>query len=182
MRDLDDPIQRGVEDLLAPRRDFVIGQQEGRWRAPLAESPLFGAAEVAEFRYEQRFTADDLCDRVASTSFVAAMRPVDREELLVQIRALTHGVDEPFPFPYVTEVHLIPRTSDACARRAGYLDRGIARAERLFYNESGKGERTLAASVRSVRETSGRTARHRRRQLGSLKGSVAVPCAWVSTT
>ena len=68
---------------------------------------------MAEFRYEQRFTADDLCDRVASTSFVAAMRPVDREELLVQIRALTHGVDEPFPFPYVTEVHLIPRSSDA---------------------------------------------------------------------
>ena len=113
MRDLDDPIQRGVEDLLAPRRNFVIGQQEGRWRAPLAESQLFGEPEVAEFRYEQRFTADDLCDRVASTSFVAAMRPVDREELLVQIRALTHGVDEPFPFPYVTEVHLIPRTSDA---------------------------------------------------------------------
>jgi SAM-dependent methyltransferase len=112
MRDLDDPIQRGVEELLAPRRDYVIGQQEGRWRAPLAESPLFGDSEVAEFRYEQRFTADDLCDRVASTSFVAAMAPVEREALLVEIRALTYGVPEPFPFPYVTEVHLIPRMSD----------------------------------------------------------------------
>jgi SAM-dependent methyltransferase len=111
MRDLSDAIQRGVEDLLGPRRGFVIGQQEGRWRAPLAQSPLFGAAEIAEFRYEQRFTTDDLCDRVASTSFVAAMAPVEREELLVEIRALTHGVDEPFAFPYVTEVHVIPRTS-----------------------------------------------------------------------
>jgi SAM-dependent methyltransferase len=119
MRDLDDPIQRGVEDLLGPRRGFVIGQQEGRWRAPLAESPLFGEAETAEFRYEQRFTADDLCERVASTSFVAAMPPVEREALLVEIRALTHGVEEPFPFPYVTEVHVIPRTSDGAVGRRG---------------------------------------------------------------
>jgi SAM-dependent methyltransferase len=112
MRDLDAPIQRGVEELLAPRRDFVIGQQDGRWRAPLAESTLFGDSAVAEFRYEQQFTTDELCDRVASTSFVAAMPPVEREALLVEIRALTHGIREPFPFPYVTEVHVIPRVSD----------------------------------------------------------------------
>lgn len=112
MRDLADPIQRGVEDLLAPLRGWASAQQEGRWRTPLAESPLFGEPEVREFRYEQRFTTDDLCARVSSTSFVAATAPVEREELMVRIRALTHGIDEPFPFPYVTEVHLIPRSSD----------------------------------------------------------------------
>lgn len=112
MRDLEDPLQRGVEDLLAPLRETVIAQQEGRWRGPLAASPLFGGGEVATFRIVQEFTTQDLCDRVTSTSFVAAMAAVDREELLVRIRALVHGVEEPFPFPYVTEVHLIPRTSD----------------------------------------------------------------------
>jgi SAM-dependent methyltransferase len=119
MRDLDAPIQRAVETLLAPRRDFVIGQQDGRWRAPLAESPLFGRSAVAEFPYEQRFTTDELCDRVASTSFVAAMTPVERDALLVEVRALTYGVPEPFPFPYVTEVHVIPRTSDRDDFRRG---------------------------------------------------------------
>ena len=119
MRDLDDPIQRGVEDLLAPHRHYVIGQQEGTWRAPLAASPLFGAAEVGGFRYEQQFTTDDLCDRVVSTSFVAAMSRVEREELLVRVRALTQGVPEPFPFPYVTEVHLIPRSSDRAKNGRG---------------------------------------------------------------
>ena len=109
MRDLDDPIQRGVEDLLAPLRHYVIAQQEGTWREPLAASLLFGEAELATFGYGQQFTTDDLCDRVSSTSFVAAMSPVDREELLVRVRALTYGVEEPFPFPYLTEVHLIPR-------------------------------------------------------------------------
>lgn len=119
MRDLDDPIQHGVEELLAPHRHYVIGQQEGTWRAPLAASPLFGDAEVGVFRYEQQFTTDDLCDRVTSTSFVAAMSPVQREELLVRVRALTQGVSEPFPFRYLTEVHLIPHSSDPARNARG---------------------------------------------------------------
>ncbi len=109
MRDLDDPLQRGVEDLLAPIRGETPLQQTGYWRGPLERSPLFGPGEVRQFRYVQRFTADDLCDRVRSTSFVAAMSPVDRDSLLVRVRALAHGLDEPFPFPYLTEVHVYPR-------------------------------------------------------------------------
>jgi SAM-dependent methyltransferase len=112
MRDLDDPVQRGVEDLLGPMRREVPGQILGAWREPLARSTLFGPATLGAFTYEQQFTTDDLCDRVASTSFVAALPPVDREELLVRVRALTHGITEPFPFPYKTEVHVIPRSSD----------------------------------------------------------------------
>jgi SAM-dependent methyltransferase len=109
MRDLDDPLQRGVEDLLAPVRGETPLQQVGYWREPLERSPLFAPGEIRRFRYEQRFTTDDLCDRVASTSFVAALSPVDRDSLLVRVRALTHGLPEPFPFPYLTEVHVYPR-------------------------------------------------------------------------
>jgi SAM-dependent methyltransferase len=112
MRDLDDPVQSGVEELLRPLRTDVPGQIAGAWREPLARSGLFGPASVGEFGYEQQFTTDDLCDRVASTSFVAALPAVDREELLVRVRALTHGIAEPFAFPYKTEVHVIPRSSD----------------------------------------------------------------------
>jgi SAM-dependent methyltransferase len=115
MRDLDDPVQRGVEDLLRPIREEAPAQLLGAWREPLARSQLFGPGVKGEFRYEQRFTTDDLCDRVASTSFVAAMSAIDREELLVRVRALTHGVEEPFPFPYKTEVEVIPRMSDLAA-------------------------------------------------------------------
>ena len=112
MRDLDDPLQHAVEDLLGPIRRGVPGQALGAWRAPLERSPLFGRGTVGRFAYEQQFTTDDLCDRVASTSFVAAMSPVEREELLVRVRALAMSLDEPFPFRYLTEVHVIPRTSD----------------------------------------------------------------------
>jgi SAM-dependent methyltransferase len=124
MRDLDDPVQRGVEELLEPLRTDVPGQVAGARREPLARSGLFGAARVGEFGYEQRFTTDDLCDRVASTSFVAALPAVQREELLVRIRALTHGLVEPFAFPYKTEVHVIPRSSDRDENRRGTSIKG----------------------------------------------------------
>jgi SAM-dependent methyltransferase len=124
MRDLDDVLQRGVEDLLRSLRADVPGQVAGAWRAPLERSPLFGPATVGEFSYEQRFTTDDLCERVASTSFVAAMRPVEREELLVRVRALTYGIEEPFGFPYKTEVHVVPRSSDPAPEQRGTSIKG----------------------------------------------------------
>ncbi|HST13740.1 MAG TPA: methyltransferase domain-containing protein [Gaiellaceae bacterium] len=110
MRDLEDPVQRGVEDLLAPLRGrHIAAQREGRWRVPLAESPLFGELETAEFRFEQQFAVEDLVDRVRSTSFVAAMTDDERQPLLDGVRALVAGRDEPFPYPYVTEVLITPR-------------------------------------------------------------------------
>jgi SAM-dependent methyltransferase len=110
MRDLEDPVQRGVENLLAPlRARRVAAQREGRWRAPLAKSPLFGEPETAEFRFEQQFSVEDLVDRVRSTSFVAAMTDDERQPLLDDVRTLVAGRAEPFPYPYVTEVLLTPR-------------------------------------------------------------------------
>ena len=76
------------------------------------------------FEFEQQFTTDDLCDRVASTSFVAALAPVDREELLVRVRALTHDIAEPFAYPYKTEVQVIPRSSDRDEKRRGTSIKG----------------------------------------------------------
>jgi SAM-dependent methyltransferase len=124
MRDTDDPLQAAVEELLAPLRRDVPMQQLGLWRKPLAQSPLFGNPIVRSFPYVQMFTADDLCDRVASTSFVAAMRPVDRDALLVRVRALTVGLPDRFPFPYRSEVHLVPRTRDRDADGRGTSNEG----------------------------------------------------------
>jgi SAM-dependent methyltransferase len=110
MRDLDDPVQRGVEELLAKHRGRLTAQREGKWRAPFAASPLFGESETGEFSYEQQFTADDLVARVSSTSFVAAMTDEARQPLLDDVRSLVADLDEPFPFPYATEVLVSRRT------------------------------------------------------------------------
>ena len=110
MRDLANTLQRGVEELLQPYRGELVPQRQGQWRGPLAESELFGKEEARFFRYEQRFTVQDLRDRVASTSFVAVLPEAERAELLERVSALAAGLAEPFPFPYETEVLLFPRT------------------------------------------------------------------------
>jgi SAM-dependent methyltransferase len=109
VRDLESPLQRGVEDLLRPFRGDVVPQRQGTWRAPLAESELFGPDESKFFRYEQQFTVQDLRDRVASTSFVAVLPSDERAALLKDVAVLAAELDEPFPFPYETEVQLFPR-------------------------------------------------------------------------
>jgi SAM-dependent methyltransferase len=109
MRDTADPLQRGLERLLRPLRNVPYGDDEGGWRQALDASPLFGEVDTRRFRYVQQFRVPDLLDRVASTSFVAAMDADEREALLEQVRELAAGVEEPFDFPYVTEVDVVPR-------------------------------------------------------------------------
>ncbi|HEY2327589.1 MAG TPA: hypothetical protein VGH52_08915 [Gaiellaceae bacterium] len=104
-------MQRGIEDLLAPLRDRVPYQLGEEWRKPLESSRLFGAPEEAWFRIEQQLTTEGVCERVASGSFVAAMGPAEREQLLERVRALTTGKTEPFAFPYVTEVYVAERSN-----------------------------------------------------------------------
>ena len=108
-RDMSDPLQRSLEDLLAPLREDAPYQLGGAWRRPLDESGLFGPEQEAKFEIEQQLTTEGVCERVSSTSFVAAMPADEREALLARVRALTAGRAEPFAFPYVTEVYLAPR-------------------------------------------------------------------------
>jgi SAM-dependent methyltransferase len=124
MRDLENRVQAGVEELLRSARPGVDAQRAGDWRKALEQSPLFGPAEERTFPYEQLFTADDLADRVASTSFVAAMPEPERRRLLAQVRTLADGLPEPFPFPYQTQVQVIPRASDRGGNERGTSIKG----------------------------------------------------------
>ncbi len=103
-RDLADPLQDAVERLLAKGRAMVHSQLGQAWRGGLEQSSLFAPVELEQFSFEQRLTADGLCDRVSSTSFVAAMPAAERDVLLASVREVVRGIPEPFPFRYVTEV------------------------------------------------------------------------------
>jgi SAM-dependent methyltransferase len=124
MRDLEDSVQAGVDALLRSVRKSVDGYPAGSWRESLERSLLFGQREERLFRFEQWFTAADLADRVASTSFVATMPAPEREELLARVRSLADGLPEPFPFPYQTEVQVIPRSSDRGGNERGTSVKG----------------------------------------------------------
>lgn len=110
-RDMNDPLQRAIEDLLAPLRDVAPYQLGEEWRKPLEVSTLFGPPEEAWFRISQEMTVNGVVERVASTSFVAAMDDGERARLLERVRQLTTGRDEPFAFPYVTEVYVAERSN-----------------------------------------------------------------------
>ena len=112
-RDMRDPLQRGLEELLAPLRDDVPYQLGGVWRKPLEASKLFGPAAERQFTIEQQLTRQGVRDRITSTSFVAAMPPDEREAVLARVDELTAGREEPFAFPYVTEVYVAPRAPAA---------------------------------------------------------------------
>jgi SAM-dependent methyltransferase len=123
-RDLDDSLQGAIEALLGPHRGAVSAQFDDGWRALVESSRLFGPVERRSFVFEQLVTVEDVVGRAASTSFVAAMPDAEREVLLEQVRGLAAGRDEPFSFPYRTEVFAIPRSSDRVQIEGGTPNEG----------------------------------------------------------
>jgi SAM-dependent methyltransferase len=111
-RDLDDPLQSAIEALLGPYRGTVSAQFADGWRVAVESSRLFGPIERRTFVFDQLVTVSEVVGRVESTSFVATMPQAEREPLLERVRGLAAGREEPFSFPYRTEVFAIPRSSD----------------------------------------------------------------------
>ena len=119
IRDLDDPVQWQLNELLAPYRGDARSEHEQPWRADIDASPLFGPAEVRSFAWVQPYTREELVDRIASVSFIARLDDDARADLLERVRALAGAAGEPFPFRYRTDVFVFPRSRGQGARTAG---------------------------------------------------------------
>jgi ubiquinone/menaquinone biosynthesis C-methylase UbiE len=109
IRDLADPLQARINELLRPVRRSTPSEHEQPWRAVLASSPSFGDAEQRSFLWVQRHTTGELLDRIASVSFVARLDPASREELLERVREEVAPLPQPFDFRYRTDVYVFPR-------------------------------------------------------------------------
>ena len=86
--------------------------QYGRspWRDAFASSGLFTPLTERTFAFEQELDEDGLVDRVASTSYVAALPDAERQHLIGQVRTLAAGVPRPIRLPYRTDVFSCRRT------------------------------------------------------------------------
>jgi ubiquinone/menaquinone biosynthesis C-methylase UbiE len=101
LRDLDDPLQRTIEELISSLAARLAERHEaGTWRAALERSELFGALEEASFPSEQRLDADGLVARFLSMSYVATAPEATQRELERKLRELAGG--EVVRLPYVT--------------------------------------------------------------------------------
>jgi SAM-dependent methyltransferase len=107
VRDMDDPGQAAVEELIARYTSEIPRHRSGEWRGPIDASDLFGPLEERSFPNEQRLEADVLADRVASTSAIAALDAGERGRLLEKVRAL--AVSGPVTLRYRCDVQVALR-------------------------------------------------------------------------
>lgn len=98
-RDLTDPFQQQLQEVLAPYVPDAEGY--GVWRRELAASGLFGPLEEREASFEQLFDADGLVERMETISYVADLPEDERAALLERVRAVAEAQPEsPFAFRY----------------------------------------------------------------------------------
>jgi SAM-dependent methyltransferase len=109
VRDLEDPVQRAVEDLFAPYRGDTPSHRSGRWRNALDETALFRPAARSEFPNVQTLDADGLVRRIASTSFIADLPEPERRRVLDRAAAIAAALPDRFPFPYTTDIEIFER-------------------------------------------------------------------------
>ena len=83
------------------RRPYVVGTD---WRTVLDASGRFTSARHERFRFEQDLDREGLCERVASTSYIASMDPARREVLLQKVRDHVADFPERFQLPYITDL------------------------------------------------------------------------------
>jgi SAM-dependent methyltransferase len=74
------------------------------WAAVLAETGLFTPLQSRTFSYEQTLDRDGLEARVRSVSYIAAMEPAERDEVVALGMSAVEGMQEPFVLPYNTLV------------------------------------------------------------------------------
>jgi SAM-dependent methyltransferase len=87
-RDLADPLQKAISELIEPYSQGVPRHAASEWRTVLDRTPLFERTGDATFAFNQQLDRDGLADRVGSTSFIAAMPEQQRESLLDRVREL----------------------------------------------------------------------------------------------
>lgn len=99
-----------VEPLVEAHRGATPQHEDGRWRAALDASELFRSVGQRRVAHCQKLSRAGLVDRVASTSFIAALDVAERATVLEQVRSVAAGRPEPLVLPYETEVYLLART------------------------------------------------------------------------
>ena len=87
---------------------------DGRWRRAFAQTALFTPLQEAQFPFAHEADRETALARVASTSFVGALSPEERQEALRRARALldTHPATRGRPIlrlPYRADVYWCTR-------------------------------------------------------------------------
>ena len=107
-RDLTDPLQAGIQRLMAPLQGDTPSGTSGEWRRVLEDASGNAPRFVTEARFEtpwsQPTDVEGVARRVASVSFVAALGAARRERFLEEVRAEALGHPPPLSLPYTAQI------------------------------------------------------------------------------
>ncbi len=110
VRDLSDPLQARVNQILEPHARGVSTHHGLDPRKPIGDSGLFGPVEHRSWPYEQRLSRAHLVDRIASVSYIAILDPDTRADVLSQVLEAAEGLPEPISIPYTTDTFIAIRS------------------------------------------------------------------------
>jgi len=74
------------------------------WASVVADAAQFTPLQSRTFRYEQTLDREGLEARLRSVSYIAAMEPAERDEVVALGMSAVEGMQEPFVLPYNTLV------------------------------------------------------------------------------
>jgi SAM-dependent methyltransferase len=99
-RDLDDPLQQQVQEVLADHLPDASGF--GTWRDELRATGLFGPLEDREASFEQALDPEGLVERIGTISYIARLPDEERERVLEGVREVGEAQPgSPLAFRYV---------------------------------------------------------------------------------
>lgn len=105
----DQPVWRAVSEITEPYRRDTPAHYRGEWRQSVDATSLFAPAGELEVPLEQELDADELVDRVGSTSFIAALPDSERADVLARVRGVAAGTGGSVRLGYVTEAFAYER-------------------------------------------------------------------------
>jgi SAM-dependent methyltransferase len=108
-RDVSDPLQAALTDLMEPLRDDTPSYDSGSWRDALAPETVFAATDEVHVSWRQPVDTEAVADRVASVSFIAALGSDDRSRLLDRVRATASAMKAPLSLAYTADVFVFSR-------------------------------------------------------------------------
>jgi SAM-dependent methyltransferase len=111
VRDPAQELWQQVSGLIEPLREATPSHGGGEWRESLAATTRFSSLAAEGFPCRQPVDRQGLIDRVGSISYISALPPDRREQVLDQLAELVASRAEPLQLDYLTEVYVYERAS-----------------------------------------------------------------------
>lgn len=103
-RDLNQPLQQAVDDLVTVYKGTTRTKDDLRWREGFDRTTLFTPLEEQRFPHLQNTDTAGLIDRVLSFSYIAVLPESEKNVVREKLRTLTSTLPERFFLKYVTAV------------------------------------------------------------------------------